>query len=162
MAVDFPDRTSLRVIRDLGIPVDRVWEAFVDPEHLGRWLWADHARNVTTEADVRTGGHYRCYTDAPDGDHDWPSDRWGVRGTYLEVIDRARLIYTLHWDAPVGYNESGDEVPDELVQVMFNEHPHGTRVTMIHGGLPDDGESARAHARGVEAMLDQLESILSG
>lgn len=161
MAAQFPDSTSLRIRRSVAATPARVWEAFTRPEQMVRWMWADYESNGTASCDLRIGGRYEVYTDAPDGDFGWDGDRWGVAGVYVEVVPHRRLVYTIHWDAPVGYNQTGEEVIDEVVIVDLHERDGGTDIVLWHVGLPPDGVSAPAHADGIESMFDHLEAVVA-
>lgn len=161
MATEFPDDTSLKVTRHIAAPVERVWRAFTDPVDMAAWMWAGWGANTEAKADVRVGGRYEVYTTAPELDPDWPTDRWGFLGNYCEVAENRRLSYTVHWDGPVGYNQTGEMVIDELVIVDMVADGTATQVAMWHGGLPADGQSAAEHARGIEAMFDALDELVA-
>lgn len=161
MSIDFPDDGSLRIRRTVAATPERVWEAFTTPDLMHRWMWATYQSNNTAESDLRVGGRYEVYTDAPPGDFGWDADRWGFAGIYVEIVQHQRLVYTLHWDGPVGYNQTGDVVLDEVVFVDMHEYDGSTRIEMGHVGIPPDGVSARAHAEGIESMFDHLDDIVT-
>ena len=71
------------------------------------------------------------------------------------------MIYTLHWDGPVGYNQNGGEVLDEAVIVEFAGLNDATLLTFRHIGIPPDGVSAAEHSRGVDATFDDLVAFLA-
>lgn len=54
---------SVRVMRRIAAPPERVFRARVDPELLRRWL------APIAEADARSGGHFRVAVSTPDGEH---------------------------------------------------------------------------------------------
>ena len=124
-------------------------------------MWASYKGDTTAAADVRVGGRYEVYTDAQSDDTGWPSDRWGFAGYYVEVVPSERLVYTIHWDGPVGYNQTGDLVLDEAVIVDLTERDSATEVVMWHVGIPADGISAPTHAAGIEQMFDYLEQVVA-
>ena len=67
-----------------------------------------------------------------------------------------RLVHTVHWDAPVGYNEPGMHPIDEVLIIEIEPHEDGCRLRYTHLGIPDDGMSAAEHERSVRATLDVL------
>ena len=83
-----------------------------------------------------------------------------MRGVYLEIEPDHRLVYTLHWDADVGYNHPCLESMDEAVIVDLREMDTGCSLTFTHVGLPGDAKSAEAHAQGVQASFDVLAAVL--
>ena len=164
MSVEIPDGTQTIVRRTLRAPVSTVYRAFIDPFDMAAWMWGPLAKNPAAEVDLRIGGRYSVYIDATEGDDGWPGDRWGVTGVYAIIEPESRLVYTVHWDAPVGYNqvEGGAMVLDEVLIVEFAETTEGTEVVIRHAGIPDDGVSAEEHGKGLDATLDSLADLVEG
>lgn len=161
MATEFPDSTSLRVTRTVAAPVERVWRAFTDPVDMAAWMWAGWGSGTAAEADVSVGGRYHVYTTAREMDPGWPTDRWGFVGYYTEIVENSRLSYTLHWDGPVGYNQTGDMVIDEFVIVDLADRDGATEIVMWHCGIPAVAGAAAEHGRGIEAMFDTLDGLVA-
>jgi len=162
MATDFPDDTSVRVTRWVGAPVERVWQAFTNPADMAAWMWAGWGTDTVAESDLRVGGRYRIYTTAPEMDPGWPTDRWGFVGYYADIVENERLVYSIHWDGPVGYNQTGEMVADEVVIVEMVGRDAATDVVMWHVGIPAQDGSAAEHGKGIEAMFDALERLVAG
>jgi len=158
--IDHPDGTQVRITRTFPADPDRVFRAFTDAREMTRWIWGDDAANVAVSSDARIGGTWSASIDAPPGDDSWPGDRYGMCGVYAVVDVGSRLVYTLHWDAPVGYNLGGAVVADEAVIVDFTPAEDGTTVVFRHIGIPDDGVSAAEHGRGVATTFDALAQTL--
>ena len=129
---------------------------------MAAWIWGDDPAGIEVTSDARVGGTWSAFIDAPPGDGRRSGDRYGMREVYAVVDAPARLVYTLHWDAPVGYNEGvgAGEVADEAVIVDFTTEPGGTTVVFHHVGIPDDGRSAAEHGRGVAATLATLARVV--
>lgn len=124
-------------------------------------MWGNSAPNRSAEIDLRVGGRYRVARDAPDDDQSgWPSSRWAWSGVFVAVEPERRLVYTIHWEAPVGYNQTEDEALDEAATVTFEPTARGTRLVFEHVGIPDDGISAPEHGRSVAATLDDLAKLI--
>jgi uncharacterized protein YndB with AHSA1/START domain len=147
----------VRVERSLSATPEQVWRAFTDPLAMAAWMWAGIGDNPRATSDVRPGGRYRVVIDDSPGKDGWASGERAFEGTYAVVEAPARLVYTVHWDAPVGYNQTGAAVPDEVVEVVIEPLAGSTVVRMAHMGIPDDAISLIAHDRGIEAMFDSLE-----
>ena len=143
-----------------GTPAE-IFAAFTDPAIAQRWMWGAAAVNPLAEIDLKIGGRYRISIDAPPGDDSgWPSDRWAMSGVYIVIEAPHRLVYTLHWEGPVGYNQTGDDIADEVAIVSFEEHNGGTKVVYRHIGIPDDGGAAAEHGRSVDATFRDLAALL--
>lgn len=163
MSVEVIEGIRAIVCSDFRATPDRLFRAFTEPSEAARWMWGANAPNVHAEMDVRIGGRYRVAKDAPpDDDSGWPSDRWAIAGTFIEIDPPRRLVYTLHWDGPVGYNQTGEIVLDEVAIVTFEASGAGTRVRYEHVGIPDDGVSAIEHGKAIEATLSDLADLIGG
>jgi uncharacterized protein YndB with AHSA1/START domain len=127
---------------------------------MAAWMWADYAKDCSAKSDLRVGGRYSVYTDSNATADGWPRDRIGRLGIYAEIVPEQRLVYTLHWDAPVGYNQKGGVVGDEVMLVTFRPEDDGTVVELRHVGIPDDGVSASEHGRALAAEFDHLAQLV--
>jgi uncharacterized protein YndB with AHSA1/START domain len=80
----------------------------------------------------------------------WPSGR--AFGTYLEVDQPARLVYTIAWERlPNG--------PESLVSVDFDELDGATKVTLVQERL-ETRRGRWGHARGWRHSLDRLRQLV--
>ena len=160
VAIENPDGTQVLARRRFDAPVARLWRAFTDPSDMAAWMWAGHGRNCVGENDLRVGGSYSVYTDSKATADGWHTDRIGRLGTYIEGAEESRLAYTLHWDAPVGYNQQGGVVTDEVMIVTFDADGDNTIVELRHLGIPDDGVSAVEHGKALAAELGFLARLV--
>ena len=151
--------TKVNASRRVGASPARVWRAFTDPADMAGWMWGSLAKNAHAEADVRVGGRYAVYTDSNATKDGWPRDRVGRLGTYIEIVPERRLVYTVHWDAPVGYNQTGGVVTDEAFIVTLAGDGDGTVVAVEHLGIPT-GDAAQQHARGLADELEALATLV--
>ena len=160
MADDYLKRTEVRIERVFAAPPARVYRAWTEPEQMSRWMWASLGKDVWTERDLRVGGAYRVYTRFAGGRHQ--GEGWsGMCGLYVEVEPDRKLVYTLHWDADVGYNQGEQLAVDEVVSVTFTPEGDAARIVMRHLGIPDDGVSAPTHRAGIDECLDMLAALLT-
>ncbi len=146
---------SYTIVRTFPVPPERLWRGFTDPADVVHWVWGDYSKDVRAAIDLREGGAYEFTMDVS-GQKGWDRDRVGMRGLFAEVRPPVRLVHTLHWDAPVGYNAAGKDPVDEVVHVEIAPDPSGSRLSYTHMGIPDDGVSAPEHERSVRATLDLL------
>ncbi|MCP3996142.1 MAG: hypothetical protein GY722_13945 [bacterium] len=128
-------------------------------------MWADLAKNCVATSDQKLGGRYAVYTDSHATNDGWPTDRVGRLGVYVEIVPEQRRVYALHWDAPVGYNQKGEMVPDEVFVVTHSSDGDETsaETTLLeihHLGIPDDGVSAAGHKLGLGAELEMLAALV--
>ncbi len=151
--------TSYELIHRYAVPLARVWRAWTVPESYGSWAWGRNAKGIEVEMDLQVGGLFTLHTppkDAKKGE----SSTLACSGFYVEVEPEARLCYTQHWSASVGYNDEQD-VADEFVVVTFREIDGHTEVRYAHYGIPDDRKASDQHSSAVRSTLDDLATLFS-
>lgn len=82
--------TKILIVRTFNHPVERIFQAWTNPGDLARWMWSPYDRNMEVEVDLRVGGRYPIYTQAPPDQRDF-GDRWGMWGFYTEIVANKRL-----------------------------------------------------------------------
>ena len=114
-----------------------VFGLLTDPQQILRW------HGLEAEIDARPGGVYRLV-----------SNELGhvEEGRFLEVVPFTRLVYTWGW-APGPF-----EVPAGSTTVTFTLTPEGegTRLHLLHVGLPSAVEVASAHGAGWDHYLARM------
>ena len=144
------ERTSERelvITRTFDAPARLVFEAWTKPELLKRW-WAPKSSGMSLlscEADVRVGGSYRF-----EFGHG-ASQRMAFFGRYLDVIPRARLVWT---------NEESD---DGAVTTLTFEEKDGKTLLVLHELYPSKEALDRAVAGmegGMPETFAQLDELL--
>ena len=76
--------------RTLDAPVDLVWKAYTDPEHLKQWFAPRPFQITECELDLRPGGIFRIRMTGPDGF----DTGHGNAGCVLEVVEGKKLSWT--------------------------------------------------------------------
>lgn len=129
-----PKTLEFRFDRWLPAPVDQVYDAWLNPQVSGT-PW-NEASKVILHPEV-------------DGLFFWAFRPTGTPhyGRFTEVNRPHRLVHT--WVSP---NTRGQE---SQVTVTFEAQGTGTKMTLVHSGLPDD-EGGRSHHEGWTYFLDQL------
>lgn len=148
------ETTSIRIHRDVDAPVERVFEAWTRPEVLKQWIWGSLGERTTAEVDPRPGGKYRITTKKCN-DEGWTKPECALYGAYMEFSRNKKLVFSLNWDAPMGY-----EGTHERVTVEFSGIGNTSDFWFLHEGIPDDGHSAQAHEGGWRETFDYLERLL--
>jgi uncharacterized protein YndB with AHSA1/START domain len=134
---------ALIVRRVVRAPVERVFAAWTEPEHLVRWWGPRPVVCCGAEVDLRAGGAYRIGNRFPDGRELW------ITGEFVRVDPPRELVYT--WRV-------GDATSLERVTVRFEAHGLATEVVIVHEEIST--AAARAdHEGGWVGCLDGLERI---
>jgi len=84
------DGNDLVLERTLDAPIDLVWEAYTNPEHMKRWFAPKPYEISEIELDLKPGGVFRIRMVGPDGF----DTGHGTPGCVLEVEDRRKLVWT--------------------------------------------------------------------
>lgn len=98
------ESTDLVLERTLDAPVDLVWAAYTDPEHLKQWFAPKPYQITECELDLRPGGVFRIRMVGPDGF----DTGHGTPGCVLEVEVRKRLTWTSALGPGYRPNQSGE------------------------------------------------------
>ncbi len=134
---------KVRVTRRFSAPPERVFDAWLDPEKAGRFLYAtEEGEMVRVEIDARVGGRYSIVErrDGQDVEH---------TGEYLEIDRPHRLVFTLQ--VPL-YSELVDRVTVEIEPA-----DGGCELTLIHETSPEWADQA---GDGWKMILDTLAEVL--
>ena len=90
--------------RTLDAPVDLVWKAYTDPQHLKQWFAPKPYEISECELDLKPGGIFRIRMTGPDGF----DTGHGTPGCVLEVIEREKLVWTSALGPGYRPNEAGE------------------------------------------------------
>ena len=84
------DGNDLVLERTLDAPIELVWEAYTNPDHMKRWFAPKPYEITEMELDLKPGGIFRMRMVGPDGF----DTGHGVPGCVLEAVDRQKLVWT--------------------------------------------------------------------
>lgn len=137
---------SLAVSRTIAAPASKVFEAWLDPEMIAKFMRPIPempAPDVTN--DPVEGGRFGIVMKA--GEDEIPH-----AGTYKEISRYSRLVFT--WESPFSVDGS-------TVTLDFEEVDGKTNVTLTHVKFPSE-ESRDNHNAGWGSILEALENTLTG
>ena len=98
------EHTDLVLERTLDAPIDLVWEAYTNPEHIKQWFAPRPYQITECELDLEPGGIFRIRMVGPD---DFDTGH-GVPGCVLEVAERSKLSWTSALGPGYRPNEMGE------------------------------------------------------
>jgi uncharacterized protein YndB with AHSA1/START domain len=82
---------TLTLSRVFDAPRELVWQAYTDPTHIVKWMFAKDWESPFAETDVRPGGRFRI--GMRPADHS--EEGFGLDGTYREVVKPERLVQVI-------------------------------------------------------------------
>jgi uncharacterized protein YndB with AHSA1/START domain len=98
------DKLDLVLERTIDAPIDLVWKAYTDPQHLKRWFAPKPYEISEIELDLRPGGIFRIRMVGPDGF----DTGHGNAGCVLEVVEARKLAWTSALGPGYRPNETGE------------------------------------------------------
>lgn len=136
--------------RDIKAPVERVFQAFADPEQKSKWFkgppdWYQGSKKF----DFRVGGR--------EHDEGGPKGEWVSRfdSYYYDIIPNQRIVYTyeMHID--------DRKLSVSLATIEFVKSDKGCLLTLTEQGVYLDGhDSAKGREEGTIGLIDALEKSL--
>jgi uncharacterized protein YndB with AHSA1/START domain len=142
---------KLEVQKEFPVPVPRLYQAWIDPETLKQW-W--HPMGNTLQQATTTpepGGTVQYVFANEQGAHSFT-----INGTYKEVEDGKRLVYTWNWKVPEA--TVGDS--DFVLQVKFDAAGNGSRLSVTQENFSAE-EAVQPHREGWEKALNELHHFLA-
>lgn len=120
----------------VGVPVEKAWHDFTDPEAIKVWNAAsDDWHTTRAESDLRAGGTFSSRMEAKDG-----SEGFDFSGIYDEVVPNEHFSYTMS--------------DGRKVTVTFAAEGGGTRVTETFD--PETENTLELQQSGWQAILDNF------
>jgi len=139
-----PQKATVQVTRRFSASAERVFDAWLDPNTAGKWLFATPTGKLgKVKIDARVGGSYLIVEcrEGTDVEH---------IGEYLEMDRPRRLVFTLK------VPKYSQEITKVTVEIRALES--GCELTLTHEGvLPDYIASTTS---GWNMILDQLSATL--
>ena len=136
---------SLSVSRTINAPAEKIFNAWLDPEMLARFMIPGEGMTVPKAAtDPVEGGRFDIVMKG--GDNELPH-----AGTYKKIDRHSQLIFT--WESPYS-------VDDSTVTLDFKPQGDSTKVTLSHVKFANE-EARDNHKGGWTGILAKLESELT-
>jgi uncharacterized protein YndB with AHSA1/START domain len=149
----------LVVRRQMAVPRERVFEAWLDSASLAHWMRPGSFTHATVSVDPRVGGGFRIVmagrTDGGDDEHRDDDEHRGEcyehRGEYLAIEPPSLLSFT--W-----ISQATDHQPT-VVTIEFHERGAGTELVLTHRRLPPP--AVEAHRQGWTDIVRLLDEALT-
>src|SRR5690348_8769857 len=120
-----PDTDLALVITHIfDAPRERVFDAWLDPDQIGKWIGPRSVRAEAKQLTAKIGGGYRIHMRGADG-----SDGPVVSGIYREIMRPERLVFTWKWETGHPMGAAGQET---LITLSFRARSGKTEMTIRH------------------------------
>jgi uncharacterized protein YndB with AHSA1/START domain len=135
----------LVVRRQMAVPRERVFEAWLDSESLAHWMRPADFTHASVTVDPRVGGGFRIVIEGP---------TYGAvehRGEYLAIEPPSLLSFT--W-----ISQDTDDKPT-VVTIEFHERGTGTELVLTHRRLAP--KAVEWHRKGWTDIVRLLDEALT-
>jgi uncharacterized protein YndB with AHSA1/START domain len=143
---------TITVTRVINFPIERVWQAWTNPEDLKHWFVAkEGTATQIIQFDVKVGGKVRLKFHGAGGEYTW---------TYIKIDKPNQLVFDILDFSLPQFNKKG---AGGICTVSFKDLNGKTEVS-VGGELPDEmnNESMRKMAEaGWGGTLDKLNNYLN-
>jgi uncharacterized protein YndB with AHSA1/START domain len=158
------DKLDLVLERTIDAPVDLVWKAYTDAEHLKRGFAPRPYEITECDLDLKPGGVFRIRMMGPDGF----DTGHGTPGCVLEVVEGKKLAWTSALGPGYRPNESGegcDSFPMTAV-ITFQDLGNGKtayKAVSLHKNEADrEAHEKMGFHEGWGTVAGQLEEYAQG
>jgi uncharacterized protein YndB with AHSA1/START domain len=103
-------------------PLEAVWRAWTDPDHLAQWWLPDGVETRHFDIALGADGQLRFRLDSPE------EEEWRTGGVFYEIDPPSRLVYG---DLPIDEHKNRDSAVDR------SEGPEGTVTSVVFEDLGD-------------------------
>ncbi|HVW66871.1 MAG TPA: SRPBCC domain-containing protein [Candidatus Peribacteraceae bacterium] len=156
--------TDLVITRTFDAPVERVWEAWTQSDHIKKWWGPKDFTAPHVQIDFRVGGKYLYAMHGPKGSP-FDMDMWSA-GEFREIVPMQKIVATDHFAdkdgnyiSPNSVGMPGTWADEMIVTVTFEDMGNGkTKLTVVHQGHPT--EMVENATMGWNQQLDKLAAIL--
>lgn len=146
------DEATFSVRRTIRIaaPIEKVWTAVTEPEHISRWF----GRTVLDGTGAGASGTI-TFSD------------YGAVPIRVEAVDAPRMV-SYRWGNDDALRQLPDAVEDDTSTVFtftLEEVADGTQLTVVETGFDrtsDPAANMAAHAEGWVSELDKIVALLEG
>ena len=141
-------------------PIEKVWEAWTDPEKLKKWWGPDNVSIPECEVDLRVGGRIYIVMEAGEAMGPYKGTRWPMEGTFTIVDPTSKLSYSAK--AWTEGKEDTTEIDQTNVMVLTEENGK-TKLNLkatINKAGPDAGMAAEGMRMGYTQQFDKLVKFL--
>ncbi len=122
------EHRELRTQRMLNAPVELVWEAWTQPEHIANWWGPMGFTNTIHVMDFCEGGEWKFTMHGPDGTN------YANRSIFLEIVPPQKIVFehfNPHFVTTVIFTDFGEQTKMDWCLLFDSEDMRNT-VVQVH------------------------------
>lgn len=143
--------------RTYDAPVQKIWQAWTDPEELKKWWGPDNVSVPECEVDLRVGGRFYIVMEAGEAMGEFKGTRWPMDAKYTVVEPSSKLSYSCK-----AWTEGDEEATliDQTQELTLAEENAKTKMT-LRVTVKSIGPKAGAATEGMKYGFNQQFQKLS-
>ncbi|HUY85051.1 MAG TPA: SRPBCC domain-containing protein [Candidatus Dormibacteraeota bacterium] len=144
---------DLSITRVVDAPLERVWQAWTDPDELQKWWGPRGVTNPTCEWEARPGGKMNVVMLAGESLGELKGQEWPMTGEFKEVVPRQKLVFTS------SAIMDGKPILENLCTVTLQDQDGKTKLTLqivVTKATPEAEGPLAGMAQGWNESIDKL------
>ena len=147
--------------RTYAAPLEKVWQAWTEPELLKKWWGPDNVSIPECEVDLRVGGRFYIVMEAGEAMGEYQGTRWPMDAKYTEVEPKAKLSY-----ASKAWTEGDEDATtiDQTAELTLREEDGKTKMVLrvtVNSVGPKAGAAIAGMTYGFNQQFDKLAVFLT-
>lgn len=147
--------------RTVDAPLERVWQAWTDPEELKKWWGPNDVAIPECTVELKVGGAFYIVMEAGEAMGPYKGTKWPMQAKFTLVEPNARLAYIAQ-----AWTEGAKEETaiDTVTEITFTEEGGKTKVAVkaaIHKAGPKAQMATEGMGYGFTQQLDKLAKFLA-
>ena len=140
---------ELLITRTLNAPVELVWEAWTNPEHIANWWGPNGFTNTISKMDMTAGGEWDLVMHRPDGTD------YKNKSMFKEIVLHKKIVFNHffpNFTATIEFEEQGDKT-HLTWHMLFESKEQFIAVVKAHKadeGLKQNVEKLVAYLQGLK------------
>ncbi|MCU7550119.1 SRPBCC family protein [Chitinophagaceae bacterium LB-8] len=115
------ENREMRITRTFHSPIDLMWEAWTNPEHIVHWWGPNGFTNTILKMDFQEGGEWKFTMHGPDGTN-YPN-----RSIFKEIIPLQKIVFehfNPHFIATILFESKGEETQVDWTMLFDTVEMH--------------------------------------
>ena len=136
--------------------IEKVWDAWTEPEKLMQWWGPDNVTIPECEVDLRVGGKFNIVMEAGEGMGAYKGTKWPMHAEFTIVEPHAHLAYSARaWTE----GARDDTTIEQTTDIIFTEEEGKPKVE-VTAAIHKTGPKAKMAVEGMQyGFTQQLEKL---
>lgn len=147
-AMDGASKNKVYISRTFQHPVEKVFEAFINPEWIRNWWGPVNVLTLNVDVNLKVGGKYKFEMQKRNG------ELFQITGEYKDIVPNQLLVFSS------AYQNLSSPPPESTVIIKFKTVDKGTEVSLVQEFevAPPDFKS---RTKSWELMLGRIDDLLA-